>query len=59
MLVCSLMCISSHCGHKLPQLTWTAKALLQTTEDIEFGVEQIISYLPLSHIAAQVSYSLS
>lgn len=36
-------------------LTWTAKALLQTTEDIEFGVEQIISYLPLSHIAAQMA----
>ena len=40
------------------QLTWSAKSLLQTYKSIEFACEHMIGYLPLSHIAAQVSWTL-
>jgi long-chain-fatty-acid--CoA ligase ACSBG len=36
-------------------LTWTAKALASTSHDVKFGVEHFVSYLPLSHIAAQMA----
>jgi len=36
------------------QLTWTANCLIETYGNLEFGNEHVISYLPLSHMAAQV-----
>ena len=39
----------------VPQLTWSAKALVQSYKALEFGSEHTVAYLPLSHIAAQVS----
>ena len=36
------------------QLTFSAKALEQTFGRLEYGKERGVSYLPLSHIAAQV-----
>ena len=39
------------------QLTWTAKSLHETIRDeynLVIGSERVISYLPLSHIAAQM-----
>lgn len=36
-------------------ITWTAKMLMKTYEQIQFGAEHIIGYLPLSHIAAQMA----
>ena len=41
----------------MTQLTWTAKALYATLGHqykLDFGSERVISYLPLSHIAAQM-----
>ena len=37
------------------QLTWTANCLRETYGKLEFGNEHGVSYLPLSHMAAQVS----
>ncbi|CAI8030818.1 Long-chain-fatty-acid--CoA ligase ACSBG2 [Geodia barretti] len=36
-------------------LTWSAKALVQSYKAVEFGSEHTVAYLPLSHIAAQIS----
>lgn len=37
------------------QLTWTAKCLGQSYGGLKFGEEHTVSYLPLSHIAAQTT----
>ena len=36
------------------QLTFTAKAFVQTYGDMKYGKEHEVSYLPLASIAAQV-----
>ena len=38
------------------QLTWTGEAASKFVGIGEKDIEQVISYLPLSHIAAQVFY---
>ena len=48
------MCLCSADVILYIQITWTAKALVDSYDNIEFGAEQLISYLPLSHIAGQV-----
>jgi long-chain-fatty-acid--CoA ligase ACSBG len=36
-------------------LTWTAKSLISTYNELVFGTDRFVSYLPLSHIAGQVA----
>ena len=55
LVVCAMMTM---CALLVLQLTWSAKSLLQTYKSIEFACEHMIGYLPLSHIAAQVSWTL-
>ena len=37
----------------IPQITWTASVATRTA-NLHYGQEHLISYLPLSHIAAQI-----
>jgi long-chain-fatty-acid--CoA ligase ACSBG len=36
-------------------LTWTAKSLVSTYNELVFGTDRFVSYLPLSHIAGQLA----
>ena len=41
-------------ANNLFQITWTAKSLFSTYNELPFGTVRFVSYLPLSHIAGQV-----
>ena len=41
--------------HTCLQLTWTAKSLVATYSQMQYATEHAVGYLPLSHIAAQVT----
>ena len=41
------------------QLTWTAKSLVSTYNELVFGTDRFVSYLPLSHIAGQVKFLIT
>lgn len=41
-------------ANTLFQITWTAKSLFSTYNELPFGTVRFVSYLPLSHIAGQV-----